>query len=645
MEAAIVSLTSFFAGRILTPTGLQTDHTVSSFAGGARCRRTFFSALGPNKVSGLRSKPRGLRKHAGWLCVLSAALLAALPASLPAPQESEVTSRESELTGAASEPTFRLEAQRNLVLVRVVVRDQRGRVVPNLTQQDFKVLEEGKEQAITHFSVETPAAPAPFEEQDAFAELEAEFGAAPAETAVGRRFLGLFFDDVHMPFEDIVRTREAAERYLDSTLSPGDRVGIFTASGQNQLDFTDDRGKIHEAVGRLLTRAVGAFREDPCPEVLPYQAYLMIHRNDPHAIEVAEEEAVECDRAFNEEMSRLTAENRARSEAVRTLNRFQTQAEYALRGLDGVIRRMAALPGQRSLVMVSPGFLMLTIEHRINQIIDRALRSNVIVNTLDSKGLYAFSPLGDPSKRSSFPSQRPDLTGKKAMYAIEQVNRSADALRFIAYDTGGEYVSNTNDYDEAFRKAGGLPEMYYLLAYSPQKVKFDGRFRALKVKLARSGSYTIQARSGYYTPKKAEDPAEQAQQEITQALFSRDEVNELPVQVHTQFFKTGEFDARLSILTRVDIRFLSFRKDSGRNLNHVVMITALFDRNGNYVAGKEKTLEFRLFDASLEKLSRSGLTSRMSFDVKPGVYLVRQIVREAEGARISALNRTVEIPY
>lgn len=556
-----------------------------------------------------------------------------------------MTSRENELRSAESEPTFRLEAQRNLVLVRVVVRDKRGHVVPNLTQEDFKIFEEGKEQAITHFSVETPAAPAPFEEQDPFAELEAEFGAAPAETAVGQRFLGLFFDDVHMPFEEISRTRAAAERYLESALAPGDRVGIFTASGQNQLDFTDDRGKIHEAVNKLLTRAVGAFREEPCPEVLPYQAYLIIHRNDEDALEVAIEEAVQCEQAFNEELARMTAENRARSEAVRTLNRFQTQAEYALRGLDHTIRRMAALPGQRSLVLVSPGFLMLTLEYRINQVIDRALRSNVVVNTLDSKGLYAFSPLGDPSKRSSFPIRRPDLTGKKALYAVEQVNRSQDAMRYIAYDTGGVYFSNSNDFDEGFRKVGSLPEMYYLLAYSPQKMKFDGRFRPLKVKLTRSGPYTVQARSGYYTPKPSENPAEQAQQEIQQALFSRDEVNELPVQVHTQFFKTGEFDARLSILTRVDVRFLSFRKDSGRNLNNVVLVTALFDRNGNYVAGKEKTLEFRLFDESLEKLGRSGLTSRMSFDVKPGVYLVRQIVRETEGARISALNRTVEIPY
>ena len=48
---------------------------------------------------------------------------------------------------------------------------------------------------------------------------------------------------------------------------------------------------------------------------------------------------------------------------------------------------------------------------------------------------------------------------------------------------------------------------------------------------------------------------------------------------------------------------------------------------------------------SLEKLVQSGITAKMVFDVKAGTYMVRQVVRDAEGARISALNRTVEIPY
>ncbi len=142
-----------------------------------------------------------------------------------------------------------------------------------------------------------------------------------------------------------------------------------------------------------------------------------------------------------------------------------------------------------------------------------------------------------------------------------------------------------------------------------------------------------------------EDPAQQAQEEITQAIFSRDELNELPIQIQTQFFKLNELDARLSVLTRLDVKFIRFRKEAGRSLNHVTLVTVLFDRDGKYVTGKEKTIEFRLLEGSLEKLGQSGLRARTSFDVKPGTYIVRQVVRDAEGAQITALNRTVEIPF
>lgn len=95
----------------------------------------------------------------------------------------------------------------------------------------------------------------------------------------------------------------------------------------------------------------------------------------------------------------------------------------------------------------------------------------------------------------------------------------------------------------------------------------------------------------------------------------------------------------------MDVRQLRFRKQEGRNLNDLTFVTVLFDRDGKLVTGKQKLLKLRLFDSSLERLAQSGLTVKSSFDVAPGTYLVREIVRDAEGGQISALNRTVEIPY
>jgi hypothetical protein len=185
----------------------------------------------------------------------------------------------------------------------------------------------------------------------------------------------------------------------------------------------------------------------------------------------------------------------------------------------------------------------------------------------------------------------------------------------------------------------------YVLAFSPHNLKFDGRFHKLKVSLVNPARLTIQARRGYFAPKASEDAATKAKEEIEDAVFSQDELRELPVDVHTRFFKLNESDARLAVLTHLDVSALRFRKEQDRNLNDLTFLTVLFDRDGKYITGKEKRLEFRLRDSTLARLTQTGITLKTEFDLKPGTYLVRQIVRDSEAGRLSGLNRTVEIPY
>jgi VWFA-related protein len=428
-------------------------------------------------------------------------------------------------------------------------------------------------------------------------------------------------------------------------------VGIFTSSGEHQLDFTDDQGKLHATMRGLLPRSVVVQRGRVCPEISGYQAFLIIHRREPYALEIAREEAKSCDTATQlqlgippEALERIV-DSVVHSEALRALNEFQTQTSYALRALNNLVRGMSALPGERSVVLLSPGFLTLTAEQDVSELVERALRARVLVNTLDAKGLAAFIPLGDATQEPVLPARSALLVGKKAQFSLDRFSMSTDVLRVLAHDTGGLFFGNSNDLDEGFRRLGTRPTVYYLLAFSPQNLKFDGKLHTLKVSLNTREKYTIQARSGYFAPSQPADAAVQSKEEIEQAVFSRDEVKELPVAVNTQFFKLSDTQAKLSVLTHLDLKLLLFRKENGRNLNNLTFVTALFDRDGKYLAGKEKRVEFRLLDISLEKLSQSGITARMSFDIPPGTYLIRQVVRDSEGAQLSALNRTVEIPF
>jgi hypothetical protein len=264
-----------------------------------------------------------------------------------------------------------------------------------------------------------------------------------------------------------------------------------------------------------------------------------------------------------------------------------------------------------------------------------------VVNTIDARGLYTpdLGDIADPTTNVSF-----RTAGIRGSYAVAAQLAQEDVLAELADGTGGTFFHNRNDVDEGLREAGAAPGMTYLLGFSPQNMKLDGSLHTLKVSFAHKTNYKIQARHGYFAPRHVTDPAEAAKQEIQEALFSQDEIRDLPVDLHTQFFKTASYQARLAVLTHVDIKGVHFRKAEGRNRDDLTVATAIFDENGNYVTGGEKIVEMKLLDPTYDRLTRSGLNLKSSFDVKPGTYLVRQVVRDSEGSQLAARNGAVVIP-
>jgi VWFA-related protein len=512
-------------------------------------------------------------------------------------------------------------------------------------------LDNGKPQEIDQFALESSsrtsavARPAPGKESDE--EAASEAGAA---NATARNFQALYFDDLQMTFEDIAHARDAADRYLATTLTAADRAGIFTSSGQGNLDFTDDRSKLHEALFKLRPRPNISTDTNSCPDIGDYQAYLIVQQRDPFATEIATQEVIQCNcevtgNSGMQQACSSQAANMVEAEAMRVWNDWETQSEAVLRGLEQVIRRTALLPGQHSVIFLSPGFLRYNLESQIAEIADRALRSSVVISALDPRGLYVIIPGGDASRQPILIPGRPDLMGRKQQIIDAGFSLAEEVLSDLAGDTGGQFFHNSNDLDTGFRQVGTLSDVYYVLAFSPRNLKFDGRFHRLKVSLVNPAGFTIQARRGYFAPKASVDVATKAKEEIEQAVYSQDELKELPINVHTQFFKVNEAEARLAVLTHLDLSSVRFRKEQDRHLNKLTFLTVLFDRDGKYVVGKEKVVEFRLRDATLARLNQTGITLKMEFDLKPGTYLVRQIVRDSEAGQLSGLNRTVEIPY
>ena len=565
--------------------------------------------------------------------------LGASAPAVPRPNSSDATQEMN-----TRDPSTPFSVRVNLVPIRVVVRDAHGQAVPDLHQEDFRVFEDGKLQLISHFSVETPpAAPAaPPEKTRSLHPVDSE--KEPSALVRPGRFVALLFDDVHLPFGELALIRNIADDYVKSSFQPSDRFAVLTISGQSQTDFTDDRTKLHEALEGVQPRPVTAGSATgigECPSINYLQADLIVNQHDLQAIAVATNDALACQFGGNQQFL-SAAQGVAQGMALHILSTADVQTQYSFQRLKEIVRRMTVVSGQRLIVLMSPGFLTPNREYELSDVIDSAARSNVTISTLDARGLYTVDAFPDVSAK---PTGDPTLSGFHTSYRLQQESRQSDVLWSMANGTGGQGFANSNDLAGGFRRLVAAPETSYLIGFVPQNLKYDGHFHSLKVALTSKDKYTIQARSGFYAPKRVETPADAVKQEIEEAVLSQEEQHGLPVQLHTQYYKVDATDAKLAILVHVDIGRIRFDKLDGRNNNDLTIVAALFDRNGNFVTATEKVLEMRLRDTTLERLSHTGVTVKSSFDVKPGAYLVRLVVRDSRAAQLSAENGIVEIPY
>jgi len=558
------------------------------------------------------------------------------PPETQTPKDSGAAKQEVSMQDTGT--TFKLRV--NLVQVHVIVRDAADIPVENLRKEDFLLYDNGKLQPITTFGVET--AKSRKERAEAAAKTQTGEGESRAGSSVSlpERFVALTFDDVHLRMADAVTLRVAAARFLDA-MSPGDRVGIFSTSGELAQDFTSDKEALKQKVSGLMPRgALGGHITD-CPDVSYYMADQIENKHDAQALAVVTREVLQCQFANNQLM--VTAAQAAAQAAVMiALNAGDADNNYTYRVLEQVLRNLAGKPGERVLLLASPGFLIAQNFVDPNGIVDRANRSNIVINTLDARGLYAPEPGGDISQNNS---DTVITAGYKATYRIAEQTEQQYVLMDMAYGTGGTFFHNSNDLEGGLKLAGGVPEVSYVLGFSPQNQKMDGKYHTLKVKLGEKQKYSAQARRGYFAPKKLDDPQETEKQEIQEALFSQDEIHDLPLTLQTQYFKTADTGARLSVVSHLELEGMHFRKVEGRNLDNLTVATAVFDENGNFITGGEKVVTMRLFEATFERLSHTGLTVKSSFEVKPGKYMVRQVVRDSEGAQMAARNGTVVIPY
>ena len=514
-------------------------------------------------------------------------------------------------------PQATISVQANLVEAGVAVRDRRGNPVGGLQSADFQVFDNGRLQEISFFS-EQRIDRAAAQPQKPSSALQASSSPllTPASAAPPPRSMALFFDDTHASTYDCRKAVLAAEKVVASA-QPSDRIALFTGSGSVTLDFTTDRDQLRASLDRIKPHWTRT-QLDSCVTLNPYQAYAIAGHLDEDERKRAIALADACNCPSGEPACLAEQPAYVQDAAQSSWDIYKAGSTTVLDVLRIAVNRLAAMPENRILVLLSNGFVTGGMDREKSAIIDIALRARIVINALHTEGL---------------------TTRLAPNEGLRQTVLSS-LMAGVASATGGRFIKNNNDLSGALEALAAPPEVSYTLGFVPSRDP-DDTYHNLKIQVENGRGYEVNARKGYFAGK-AKPSTEPAQRRIDDAVLSATEISEIPTTVRVTL-PPPKTPGPIVVKVSVDARHLRFLKKSGRSMQELTFVTVLENGSGEYLAGKQAVMDLALTPPKLASMEATGIKAVMSFAAPPGKYSIRSVVREAGENRIAATSARFEI--
>jgi VWFA-related protein len=515
-----------------------------------------------------------------------------------------------------AQSSYTLKVNSNLVLTNVVVRDRKtGELVRDLKASDFQILENNKPQSIVSFDFESVDQAAPLNEatvngKSANSILGTMNRAATSEQLRNHRLIVLFFDITSLQPEDLDRAQDAARKYINNQMHPADLVAVVSLGNALSLDQDFTASK------QLLLNAINAYSGT---QGEGFQAGANGTSNQ------------------TEDTTAFTADEQE-------YNDVNTDRE--LFAFEDIAHSLAYINEKKSLIYFSGGLQRDGIENQasIHAAVNAAVRANMSIYSVDSRGLDAISPLGDASTGS--------LRGTSA-YSGAAVQNNLDAnfnsqeiLGTLSADTGGKAFLDDNDFSSAFQRVQQDTSAYYVLGFRSTNPLQDGRYRRLTVKINRP-NVKLEYRPGYYAPADYKHAnRDERERQLQEQLATDLPATDVEVFLQAYYFRSDNGNGQPRFYVPVSLIVPSsqipFVKGGDKSKATLDIIGQLKNSAGQDMAEIRQTVKLNVDES--QQLARKNIQYTTGFNLPLGKYHLKFVVRENETGRMGSFETDINLP-
>ncbi len=522
------------------------------------------------------------------------------------------------LLASGQQREFKFEATSSLVVINVAAKDKSGKPLADLKASDFAVTEDGKPQQIRVFEYQS-LLDEPLPSRGLLQRPEEPAAARPQAARIApagkdeikykdRRLLVLYFDFAGMPVADQYRAQQAAIKYVNTQMAASDAVAVmsFTTTLKVLHDFTANRDSLLAVIRGLVIGDTGM-----------------------------------ANGATGEENEEDTGAAITQDETE--FNMFNTDRKLA--ALESAAKLLGSLPEKKALVYFASGMTRTGVDNQaqLRGTVNAAIRSNVAFYPVDARGLVAAAPMGDATQGS--PGGRGMYSGDSQRAARNSFQQQQDSLYTLAADTGGKAMLDQNDLSLGIVQAQRDVSSYYILGYYSTNGALDGKFRRVKVQLAKGLAASLDYRSGYFASKEFRQfTATDRERQLQEALMLGDPVTDLSLALEVNWFRQGRDRYFVPVAVKIPGADIELARSGGAESAKLDFLGEIRDARGGLQGSVRDEVTIRLKGERMGQLASRSLQYDTGFTLPPGVYTLKFLARENESGKMGTFETKFSIP-